>query len=440
MGNHAALESARTLVPTLLDSRFVHAHDVRPAYGRLRNVVGLGRYSERALVLPGTTIVEAGLPSAYLRYLYDIGIRDPDRDGLIRVQPGRTLLDGLTDADLNRVRSLLLDGYQFSCFMPTRLEEGVLERRMGLRFHDYVWGPRPSLAADVNNKIWLRIYARKHHLGITFADYHIAAVNDKEAILHAAADIMSRSVGVVVKNPGKASGEGMAFIDHGSAEWAEELLQAVSKLHAEDPPCPKLLIEEWHPEHTDLSSQLEIGPDGPLYLAPTINRVDGPATHDGNVLSSGPLPEVPADILVQMECESMKLGDALYELGYRGYFGIDFMYTPTRGYLYCLEVNGRATGAMYPLAVGMHLAGASKFPRQWAVVSANVSPPPGRFDFNSLSSALSSRRLLFKGGTGVLPVCVTLLEQGKAMLYCVGRDVPEASNILAQAEELMLAA
>ncbi len=417
-----------------IDGGYFRIHDLS-AFPDLQ-VDGLGTYPDRAAVLPGTCVVQEGVPRSWLQYLQAVGIgarriievRTP-------VHPGEGLAGCFSLNDLRDLRLSVIAGHRLEFFLPTQWQHHYVER-LGYDYRSLVWGPNPELATQVNDKIWLRRTLPDQ----PYPEYRIVNLSDPESagtIRDRVGRMIIRHGGAVLKHPNLASGDGIKFVRPTSdaPDWTQQLTAALTSFE-ERGYKGDIIIDAFYKDHVPLSAQMEIGANGPRYICATVQQISNGTVHSGNFISSRALPGIDPGIVATMKLRALEIGWELHALGYHGYFGADFLYTLglKENRLLLLETNGRVTGAMYPLSVALqaHANGLSK----WGVGSDNIAlEAPSSFE--RLSTQLGP--LMFNGTTGVVPACPRLLVFRKAMLYAVGRDVAEAKSMLAESAERLAA-
>lgn len=438
-----ASRSALVLVDLGLTSpKLVRAHDVNTAFKGLK-VKGIKRYPERSLLLPGTAVVNAGLPPGYLDYLTSIRLGvGHTTSSIIEVPANTGLIRGLASGHADHIAGLLDMGMRLEFFLSTvAAEQKFVEKKLGRTYADVVWGPSAQVAAMVNDKAWLRQFVARHNLKVTFPEGNLHTLDQVDAALATARHLLLDYSGVALKLPNLASGDGMLFVYPAKTpDWESAFADAFQKLAAKarkaKRPDTLIIVEAAHPEHVPLSAQLEIGPEGPRFIRETLNRVVNGTVHDGNTLSSDTLTDIPEWVAEQMYEQAMTLGWALYNLEpepYEGYIGLDFMLAGDR--LMMLEGNGRPTAVMYPLGVALQ-AETNYGALNWAVTTGNLEPAEP-LDFETLRLLLDAAGLLFDGVKGALPVCPSLLPRRKAMIYYYGSTVRQAEDGMHEVRQLL---
>lgn len=408
-----------------MSPNLVRIHDLSAAFAGLE-VAGLSRYPERALLMPGHAVISKGTPREYLDYLLSCGI---GAGSVASVATEGDLTGRLSQDQLDQIKELVGNNFRLEFFLPTSAEANFVERH-GFNYAQHVWGPTPALAELVNNKIWLRRqFGSAPDILARFPEHVILPVGERHRIIRQVLEYMiSRNQGAILKHPTLASGDGLYRLHPGS--WRAELEAAFADL-AKRGYTGEVVIEAAHWDHVPLSAQLEIHNAGPLYLTGTTQQMINGTVHTGNRISSGQHPDICVNTVRQMEQESLQLAWKLWELGYRGYLGFDFILVGDR--LLLIEANGRITGATYPLGVALQAQANGQ--TDWGVISDKLGTRNVSCD--RLSQALRQQGLLFDGLTGVLPACPGLLVHGVAMLYSLGEDLAEADEHLTRARQLI---
>lgn len=408
------------VLPRLVDRDMDRAHDVGPAFKGLR-VSGLKRYPERTLLLPGTCYVPKGVSRRYLRYLMEVGLGAPSKGQIVEVATTGTLLEGVAKY-AERLKQALLSGNGIEFFLPTPYASRLIAN-LGLDYADHVWGPRPDLAALANDKAWLREFAAMEQLDVRFPEHVITTVESTARVEEVVADYLARYKGAVIKHPSLASGDGISFIHPGS-HWRRQTHAALRALTRRGY-TGKIVIEAAHFQHVPFSTQLEVTDKGPRFLIETEQLINNGVVHSGNILSSIESDKFSRSIYTDMANQSMAYATALWRMGYRGYLGFDFILAGNT--VYMIEANGRVTGAMYPLSVGLQLS--NNGVHQWSIVTDNLHPDKV-LSFTALRSLLTNEGLLFGGEYGILPVAPGLLKSRKLMCYSVAEDEGTAKEHL----------
>lgn len=402
--------------PSPIDPNLVRIHDVG-VYPGLQ-MPGLAAYAQRALLLPGTAVVHTGVPHDYIDYLKGVGI---GAHTVMEVPGEHSLVGGLTYEQILSIRDAVDNGARVELFIATPEQRQMIES-FGINYASGVWGPSPEIADKVNSKTWLR-----GNIEDTYPEHYIVSLKDRNGaqIYGHAARLIAVHNGAVLKPSNLATGEAFTFIPDGDT-WIHAVTAGLRLLRdhgIED----DIILEAEYKKHVPLSVQMEIRTAGPQVICATVQQITHGSKHAGNFLSSTPQDGIPEEIIDR----ALAVGWQLHALGYQGYCGWDSM--NTKDGLLSLEINGRVTGAMYPL--GVALQAQANGLEHWAVGSENMTT--GIRSFGKLSERLGPH--LFDGQTGILPACPGLLVTGTAMLYAVGDSVAEAKRLLAEAGTMIKA-
>lgn len=394
-------------------------HDLKTGFDGL-NVAGIDYYADRALILPGTAMVQDGPIDGHLDYLGDVGV---GANAVIRAATGDLVRHGaVSGAVREALLSRVAAGEKIQFFCSTPNEEKLLES-LGLGWADTFSAP-VGVTREANDKAALRRLGEALGRADVFPPHRVVNPSDGAASVYAAIGWLMNDVAcdfVVLKRPDLASGDGMKLVER-TREWLP-YVDAYLVQHAH---APEIIVEAGF-EHVPMSIQWEIHDDGPRFACVTAQLIDKTFGHLGNVISNGELPGVTATDAANMRRISEPFARHYGERGFRGVCGFDFLRATSDGATYMLECNGRVTATTYALGLARQVA--ERVP-SWAVMMTNVHAPSSVRSFDDIRRGLGRR--LFDGRKGALPFNVRCLQldEPKFAVCAVGRDALEAGIIL----------
>jgi hypothetical protein len=394
-------------------------HDLKTGFENL-NVAGIAYYADRALILPGTALVQDGAIDGHLEYLADVGI---GANAVIRAGTGDIVRDMADDGPAREaILSRVAAGDKIQFFCSTPHEERLLAR-LGLGWESTFSAP-VGVTREANDKASLRRLGLALGRADAFPPHRVVRPADGPGATYAAVGWLMNDVPcdfVVLKRPDLASGDGMKLVER-TREW----LPYVDAYLAQHSLAPEIIVEAGF-EHVPMSIQWEVHDDGPRYACVTAQLIDETFGHLGNVIANGELPDVDARDAATMRRMSDPFVRHYWERGFRGVCGFDFLRAKNTGETFMLECNGRVTATTYALGLARQVA--ARVP-SWAVMMTNVSAPSSVRSFEDIRRGLGRR--LFDGRKGALPFNVRCLQldEPKFAVCAVGRDVLEASIIL----------
>lgn len=399
-----------------------------PSYPGL-NISGMLRYSERALVLPGTAVVlSADGVMDYWFWLRSLGIGPRE---IIAVSPGpdqdaplldQLLADPRSRNDLHRCLEIDPDGtVQF--FNTTEHEERAMSA-LGLPW-SRVWGPEAGLSRRVNDKCDLRLLAADLLSRHVFPRFRIAEEAHVPASL---AELREEGIErALVKRGDLASGDGVISVSTAATDR-----EALSAFFAKHGKCGrKFLVEEHIGDHRALSVQWEVrAPHDYTLTAVSRQVVTRKGEYVGNVMGSGSIPDLSPEDAEQMRRDSEPFIRYFARSGWRGVCGFDFMRDRT-GKIFMTECNGRVTALTYAIGIGEQVA--ERLGGAWGIAVGNVYPDPQTIRSpRAIYAAMSDS--LFNGMVGAIPMNVRCLylPKPKCIVACVAQTAEAAEAQLAE--------
>ncbi len=381
-------------------------HDISH-YEFLKNVAGIEKYPDRALLMDGSFVVVqdgTGLEE-YVTYLRRVGL-GPDR---VEAVPDVTCL---ADAQWKKIFN---GSGCLQVFHTTEKAEALLAR-LGKTWREAAFSPSAELTENTNCKLTLRAVGTL--MGVEeFPPYRVC--HSPEAAIAASRRLTNHVGRVLLKEPRAASGFGMRFV-----RTAAEIRDFWSQFQ----PTTPIIVEQAFLPHTPMSLQWELWPAGPLVACATAQIIDADGlTHLGNVIAAGNegLPGVNAADVQVMEEISRPYVAYQWSRGYRGVLGFDFLQAES-GRVFLLETNGRVTATSYAMSVARQVA--DRLNRQWAIAMQILTVSRPKFSgFAELCQAFGQD--LFQGQEGIVPFLVRLWPK-KIGIMIVKRTVPAALGLL----------
>ena len=176
MGKLASGGSDRYYPVSPLRTSLIRIHDARTTLGD-SGILGLNRYSDRALLLPGSCVVEAGVDKNIIDYLASIGLGAPASGEVIVTPHGVNLFDALTDTQFEKIKGHINSGDMIECFQAAD-PETKFAQRLGHPLEACFNNASQDQAAQVNSKIWLREYAQQNQVKVKFPPFALARVQE----------------------------------------------------------------------------------------------------------------------------------------------------------------------------------------------------------------------------------------------------------------------
>lgn len=386
-------------------------------------LTGLAFYADRALLLPGITVVHAGEDiHEYRCFLAERGIGAE----LVLQVGNEDILNSVKAYPpyAEAIRTLVDAGAKIQFFNSTEAEADFL-RELGLSWEDTV-SALPDVSRIADNKAELRRLADTLGKSDAFP-LHFFCKSEAEILRSVGEILESRPDFVVLKRADLASGIGTVKLRTDN----RDILRAQVADYVAKYGRGKELIVEAGFFHTPYSILWDIHP--PEYEVITASRqiLSSRFEHEGNIIGSISSAPVSHDDEMEMELLTKPFVVAFRERGYRGICGFDCM-KASNGRMYLLECNARITATYYAAAVAEQLPG-----NDWVLYMRNMFPTRVR-SFAELHTLLINEGVLFDGEVGVLPFNVRCLKlpEPKCGLMCVAKSEEEASFLYRVACEL----
>ncbi|MBJ8030421.1 ATP-grasp domain-containing protein [Bacillus cereus group sp. N21] len=201
-----------------------------------------------------------------------------------------------------------------------------------------IFGSSPKLVKYLNNKFNTRKWAITHNIPVTRGFF----CYNSEDLQHAYQVLREEGFQkVVLKIPYGSSGKGLRILENEKQFFS--LLRFIQRRgHAFE-----FLLEGWHTIDRSLNSQLLIQDEGCHLLAITEQIIDENGVYTGTNYT----PRYDDDLLERYQLDIIKIGELLYEDGYRGILGIDSVLDREGKLFPIIEFNARFTQATYLLSL-----------------------------------------------------------------------------------------
>lgn len=420
----------------------VHLHDLGfytapNEFGHVTasQIPGLDRYAERALVLPGITVVPNGAPSAEMSFAYrdlrDLGIGASE----VIIVPRANLVQGLRSsprmADIKR--HMGETGGMFRLYYPTRAQMRHL-KRAGFKRGEHVLAPPQSAVRVLNDKLELRRVGEELNVEHYFPPYRTCV--GTRAAREQIEEMLSRYECVFIKEPTLGGGAGMLRITRATpANQINTFLRTFASGEC-------TLIVDAGIRGVDISVQWFIHPDGQTVRRfMTRQYIDGDSAHMGNGIAptSCPhhaLPDEWSEIIkVAVSAKAWAVTQPFVawarEHHYVGPIGFDLRANDDYE-VRILECNGRFTAAGYPASVQEQIGNNAAVAMRNCKTRVNGG-------YRGAKRALGSLMLSSRGASGIIismPGCLYLPpKERKTALIAVGRDLAEVEALLGEATE-----
>lgn len=420
----------------------VHLHDLTfytepNQFGHVTasQIPGLDRYAERALVLPGITVVPNGAPSVEMSFAYrdlrELGIGASE----VIIVPRANLVQGLRASShmTNIKRHVEKTGGMFRLFYPTRGQMRNL-KRAGFRRGEHVLAPPQSAVRVLNDKLALRRVGETLNVDHYFPPYRtcVGARATREQIK----EMLALYECVFIKEPTLGGGAGMLRVTRTTrADKIDAFLRAFASNEC-------TLIVDAGISGVDISVQWFIHPDGQTVRRfMTRQYIDGDSAHMGNGIAPmlsphHALPDNwPEIIKVVVSAKAWAVTEPFVTWAqthhYVGPIGFDLR-ANENGEVRVLECNGRFTAAGYPASVQEQIGNNAAVAMRNCKTRVNGG-------YKGAKRALGDLMLSSRDASGIImamPGCLHLPpKERKVALIAVGRDLAEAEALLGEATE-----
>ncbi|WP_431230460.1 peptide ligase PGM1-related protein [Paenarthrobacter nicotinovorans] len=276
-------------------------------------------------------------------------------------------------------------------------------------------------------------------------------VHSREELIEAAQDLFTdRCTAVIAKIDSTQFGSGIGNIVLNQDLFSPDSLPSVLDRLLEVDDFRKnmelhgVVVQEYISEvHRNLGIFGTIDSLGAVRLGPCYEQTS-PEVNFGGAISG----HLTSELCSSIRQATQKVGDLLYEEGYAGCFGIDFV-EDRFGRLYALEINVRKVGSYHPFAFVDIALSRSTDPERSAdpITSGSVVifrqmtvPSPGLLSIDSLLSTLRNSGLLFSRKTGrgvILHILGAVPAFGLLEATCIGDNVSDAMDQLSSMQRLL---
>ncbi|GGF90652.1 ATP-grasp domain-containing protein [Paenibacillus aceti] len=207
--------------------------------------------------------------------------------------------------------------------------------------HSTVIGPPPTLALDLNNKIFTRMLCESHSIPVS--DGVICHHYEQLAPQFHALQERTQASRFVLKTAYGSSGKNLFHI-RDSKDF--EFINAYLSRQREKADF-MVSIERWHEVDYNLNAQLLLWNGTCRILAITSQEINDVGVYKGSDLN----PAVPEQIMEAYKSELEQLGRILLEQGYQGFAGVDSIIDKQGRLIPVIEINARLTMVTYMLAI-----------------------------------------------------------------------------------------
>jgi D-alanine-D-alanine ligase-like ATP-grasp enzyme len=344
---------------------------------------------EFAMLLAGKgdhVLLKAAPDPAYFAYLDSLGLDLPNVH-VAATQDSRHSVteDVLIDPALLRTLSgLTAEGCHLVVHGVSELEE-ELAARTGLPLA----APDAATCKAVNSKVYSRKVADS--LGLRQPKgWGCSTVDELDAAVTGAAEILATGRKVVVKEAFGVSGKGIAVVD------SERRLRRLQRIVSSGVTGDRIafVIETWVTKVADLNYQFTVGRDGGVHFDFVKEAITAGGVHKGHRIPA----RLTAAQVDELREVSRMLGQRLTTDGYFGVVGVDAMVDPDGGLYPVVEINARNNMSTYQVSLQ------ETFVRPGKVALARYYPLRLRvpLSFDKVRRLLAGLIVEHAGGNGLL--------------------------------------
>jgi D-alanine-D-alanine ligase-like ATP-grasp enzyme len=264
-------------------------------------------------------------------------------------------------------------------------QEEELAARTGLPLA----GADAATCKAVNSKVYSRAVADS--LGLRQpVGWGCSTVDELDAAVTAAAQLLAGGRQVVVKEAYGVSGKGIAVVD---SERRLRRLQRIISSGATDGRAA-FVIETWVAKAADLNYQFTVGRDGGVHFDFVKEAITAGGVHKGH--------RIPARLsgaqVDELRAAAVALGGRLAADGYVGVVGVDAMVDPEGGLYPVVEINARNNMSTYQVPVQERFVGPGRRAlARYYPLRLRVPVP-----FGKVRRRLAGLTVEHAGGTGLL--------------------------------------
>lgn len=280
-------------------------------------------------------ILRARPDTAYLREMEQFGceipaIVCPGREDETKSISELVLED---DALIGEIKTLA-SSRENVIFVPYGVS--TLEEEIAAKLGVALFGSSNEINRMINNKVFSRQFAVEQ--GFRVSRGRVCCGFDE--LKKEAEEAIKRYPKIIIKEPCGASGKGLWVVE-GEAKLRSTLL--IIKRFFKDRLDGEWLVEEWCDKSADLNYQIYVAENGEVdVFSVKEQRVSG-TVYIGSVMP----PAFPKEIMEECRACGKRIGQELYQKGYRGILGVDAMILADGGLIPVIEINGRFTLSTY---------------------------------------------------------------------------------------------
>lgn len=317
----------------------LHVQDVRstPAIDRIaRTEPGLAVYAERALLCAGNgdiVLLSRQLDREYQDYMkrIDIGTENihvlGENNGAELIQDALLRLHKTEHLLFNALRDHVT-GFTYAPFYTNHQDRAAAEA-LGITIFG---SDDPEVTNLINSKVFCKELFECVGLPVTEGEIYDKSIHTEKDLITMIQRVIEQTGKVIIRGDIGASGSSGY---EGRVEEIQQLLEHVSEDEEKI-----FLVESMYPITRTLNDTWMVMPDGVLYHLKSGDQILSGLSHDGNYYPA------PGDVDINHDM-SVRILEAMYDLGYVGVCGIDYI-TTTDGKEYPVEVNPRVNGSTGP--------------------------------------------------------------------------------------------
>lgn len=262
-------------------------------------------------------------------------------------------------------------------------------------------GSDNNLSKEINNKIMARTISEKLGFETTFGEI----CSSFEEIKNVGDRFLENNKQFIIKSPTNASGKGMWVVDN--TEQFEKVLKIVKRFIKKNPQI-QWLVEEWIEDKIDINYQINIAENGNVKVFSIKEQVLDDVVYVGSYIPA----RIDKKMIESFKSYGETLGFYLFNLGYRGVFGVDALISGKGITIPILEINGRFTLSTYISFLENVFKDRSLFSYY---INLNADK---KNDYESLLHALNENNILFDGEKGTICYVEATADSELADGYC----------------------
>jgi len=364
----------------------------------------LDEYPQRALLMTGENdyiLLNRYPEQSYIDYLKNIGL-GTEKILVPKGSSGSLLKRLLDDSDL--LDKLRREQLKIHPYISTTANWDIAKEINGT-----VFGSTDELTQKANSKIFLRDILKTLNIPTTQCE-----IADKNSVIPKSLELIKKFDRIIIRGDNSCGGSAVWKISH------RHEIENLKDVFPNRQDNTFYLIEKMYPVLSSPNIQYEISDKNLNRLVITDQLLDDDLNHFGN--------RYPSDTNQKETVTkySDKICLHLQKLGYRGFFGIDFIVTD-KNQVFSIEINGRANTSSYAVKA-MEKLFPEKYRDKFFVIKNGISVNK-KIDFAELKNIIGTENIFYKN-RGVLPYNTGCLKWGKFDALIIGGSRQETDQIM----------